>query len=89
MSFSHVQLFATPWTVAFQASLSIGFPKQQYWSGSPFSSLGDLPNPGIKLNSPVAPAFIGGLFITEPPEIPEIGETLYNLLFPSVFGCLP
>ena len=88
MSFSHVQLFAPPWTVAFQASLSIGFPRQQYWSGSPFSSLGDLPNPGIKLNSPVAPALIGGLFITEPPEIPEIGETLYNL-FPSVFGCLP
>ena len=38
--------FATPWTVARQAPLSMGFPRQEYWSGLPFPSLGDLPNPG-------------------------------------------
>ena len=44
--------FATPWTVACQAPFSIGFPRQVYWSGLPFLSPGDLPNPGIKLVSP-------------------------------------
>ena len=39
--------FATPWTVAHQAPLSMGFPQQEYWSGLPFPSPGDLPNPGI------------------------------------------
>ena len=48
--------FATPWTVAFQASLSLGFSRQEYWSGLPFSSPGDLPNPGIKLKSPTLQA---------------------------------
>ena len=42
----------TPCTVALQASLSMGFPRQEYWSGSPFPSPGDLPNPGIKLGFP-------------------------------------
>ena len=50
-SLSHVQLFATPWTVAYQAPLSMGFSRQEYWSGLPFPSPGDLPNPGIKLES--------------------------------------
>ena len=45
---SRVQLSATPWTVAHQAPLSMGFPRQEYWSGLPFPSPGDLPNPGIK-----------------------------------------
>ena len=44
--FSHVRLFATPWTVACQASLSMGFPRQKYWSGLPFPTSGNLPNPG-------------------------------------------
>ena len=44
--------FAAPWTVARQASLSMGFPRQEYWGGLPFPSLGDLPNPGIKPVSP-------------------------------------
>ena len=48
---SHVQLFATPWTTAHQAPLSIGFSKQEYWSGLPFPSPGDLPNPVIKSRS--------------------------------------
>ena len=51
-SLSHVQLFATPWTVVYQASPSIGFSKQQYWSGLLFPSPGDLPNPGIEPGSP-------------------------------------
>ena len=41
------------WTIACQAPLSIGFPRQEYWSGLPFSFPGDLPDPGIKLRSPV------------------------------------
>ena len=51
-SFSHVRLFATPWTVAYQAPRSMGFSRQGYQSGLPFSSLGDLPNPGIEPRSP-------------------------------------
>ena len=51
-SLSHVQLFGTPWTVAYQAPLSMGFSRQEYWSGLSFPSPGDLPNPGIKPESP-------------------------------------
>ena len=57
--FSHVWLFVTPrppWTVARQAPLSMGFSRQEYWSGMPCPPSGDLPNPGIKPYSPVAPA---------------------------------
>ena len=46
-------LFVTPWTVAHQSLLSIGFSRQEYWSGLPFPSPGDLPDPGIKPTSPV------------------------------------
>ena len=49
---SHVQLFVTPWTVACQAPLSMGFPREEYWSGWPFPSPGNLPNPGIEPGSP-------------------------------------
>ena len=55
---------ATPWTVAHQAPLSMGFPRQEYWSGLPFPSPGDLPNPRIK---PTSPVLAGKLFINEPP----------------------
>ena len=48
---SHVQLSAIPWTVACQAPLSMGFPRQEYWSGLPFPSPGDLPDPGIEPRS--------------------------------------
>ena len=50
-SLSHVQLFATLWTVAYQVPLSMGFSRQEYWSGLPFPSPGDLPNPGIEPRS--------------------------------------
>ena len=55
-SLSHVRLFATPWTVARQAPLSMGFSRQEYWSGLPFPSPGDLPNPGIEPRSPTLEA---------------------------------
>ena len=51
-----VQLFATTWTVAFQAPLSMGFPRQECYSGLPFPSPGNFPNPGIKPKSLVSPA---------------------------------
>ena len=51
-SLSRVGLFATPWTIAYQAPLSMGFSRQEYWSGLPFPSPGDLPDPGIKPGSP-------------------------------------
>ena len=51
-SLSRVQLFATPWTVVYQSPPSMGFSRQEYWSGLPFLSPGDLPNPGIEPGSP-------------------------------------
>ena len=51
-SFSHVQFFVTPWTVACQDPPSMGFSRQEYWSGLPFPSPGDLPDPGIEPRSP-------------------------------------
>ena len=53
---SRVQLFATPWTVAHQAPPSMEFSRQEYWSGLPFPSPGDLPNPGIEAESPTLQA---------------------------------
>ena len=55
-SLSHVQLFVTPWTVAYKAPLSMEFSRQEYWSGLPFPSPGDLLDPGIKLGSPALQA---------------------------------
>ena len=55
-SLSHARLFATPWTAAHQAPLFMRFSRQGYWSGLPFPSPGDLPNPGIKLGSPTLQA---------------------------------
>ena len=59
-SFSHVQLFETPWTVAHQDPQSMGFSRQEYWSGLPFPSPGDLPNPGIGPTSLMSPELAGG-----------------------------
>ena len=61
-SLSCVRLFVTPGTVACQSPLSMGFPWQEYWSGLPFPSTGDLPNPGIEPASPMSPALSGGFF---------------------------
>ena len=64
---SHVQLFATPWTVARQAPLSMGFFRQEYWSGLP--PPWDLPDPGIEPMSPVSPSLAGIFFTTVPPVL--------------------
>ena len=61
--------FETSWTVAQQAPLSVGFPRQEYWSGLPFPSPRDFRDPGMELGSPVSPlppALAGGFFTTEP-----------------------
>ena len=57
---SRVQLFESPWTVALQAPLSMGFSRQEYWSGLPFPPPGDLPDSGIKTAPPVTLALAGG-----------------------------
>ena len=62
-SLSLVELVVSPWTVAHQASLSMGFSRQEYWSGLPFPSPGDLPNPETE---PASPALAGDFFTTEP-----------------------
>ena len=61
---SHVWLFATPWTVAHQASPSLGFSRQDYWSGLPFPSPGELPDPAIE---PRSPALQADALTSEPP----------------------
>ena len=61
---SRVRLFVTPWTVARQAPLSMEFSWQGYWSGMPFLPPGGLPDPGIKLASPMSSALAGGFFTT-------------------------
>ena len=66
----HVQLFATLWTVPLQAPLSMGLSQQQYWSGLPFPPPGDLPAPGIKPTSTVAPVLAGRFFTSVPPGEP-------------------
>ena len=82
---SHVQLLATPWTVAHQAPLSMGFSRQEYRSGLPFPSPGDLPDPGIEPTSLISPALGGGFFTTS-----TTWEALYIyplfFVFPSHLG---
>ena len=76
LMFSHVWLFATPWTVDRQVPLSMGLSWQEYWSGLPFPPPGDLPNTGTEPASPVAPALAGGFFTTEPPGKPQIAKII-------------
>ena len=66
-SLSCVRLFAIPWTVVYQASLSMGFSRQEYWSGLPFPSPGDLPDPGME---PRSPALQADALPCEPPGKP-------------------
>ena len=70
---SYVRLFATPLTVACQASLSMGFPRQEYWSGLPFPPPGDLPHPGTEPTSLSSPALAGGFFT------PLVAQTVKRL----------
>ena len=78
-SFSRVRLSATPWTVAFQAPLSMEFSKQEYWSGLPFPFPGDLPDSGIESGSP---ALQKDALLSETPE--ERGK-MVQLLFEKIF----
>ena len=83
MLFSHQVMSNSsqhPWTIARQTPPSMGFPRQEYWSGLPFSSLGNLPNPGIK---PSSPALSGGFFTTGSPGTPMykiMGKDKYSII---------
>ena len=79
-SLSPVRLFATPWTVAHQAPPSMGFSRQEYWSGLPFPSPGDLRDPGIK---PRSPALQADVLTSEPPGKP-VGVKDSHLIFLSL-----
>ena len=81
LSHSVVSDSGTPWLAARQAPLSVGFPRQEYQSGSPFPPPGDLPDPGIK---PVSPTLAGGFFTTEPPGKPFTGRP--SIILDSVLG---
>ena len=73
----------TTWTVAHQAALSMGIPRQEHWSGLPFPSPGVLPDPKIKL---MAPELAGGFFTSEPPGKPSKGrEGSKNMLALSMY----
>ena len=72
-SLSRVRLFVTQWSVAHQAPQSMGFSRQEYWSGLPFPSAGDLPDPGIELGSPALQA---DALPSEPPGKPCIHQLL-------------
>ena len=66
--------FSTPWTIVHQGPLSMRFPRQEYWTGLPFPSPGDLPKPGME------PELAGGFFTTEPPGNPPIAIRVYQLV---------
>ena len=76
---------ATPWTLAHQAPLSMGFPRQEYWSGLPFPSPGDLLDPDIKPRSLMSPALAGRFFTTESPGKP-VGLVL---TYWKLYSCFP
>ena len=76
------RLFATPWTAAHQASLSMGFSKQEYWKGLPFPPSGDLPDLGIE---PASPALADEFFTTKPPgKLPN--TTIIIIFFVAYTG---
>ena len=80
--FSRVQLFVTPQAVAHQFLLSMEFSRQEYWSGLPFPTQGDLPNPRIKPSFFVSPALPGGFFTITPPG----GEWIHVYVWLSSFA---
>ena len=69
---SITQTLCDPWTVAHPVPLSMGFPRQEYWSGWPSPAPGDLPDPGIEPTSLMSPSLAGGSFTTEPPGKPSL-----------------
>ena len=78
---SHVQLFMTPWIIAHQAPLSMGLPRQEYWSGLPFPTPGNLPDPGIEPALLVSPLLAGGFFTTVSPGKSQLGRVTLKFLF--------
>ena len=80
--FSHVRLFDTQWTIACQALLSMKFPRQEYWSGLPFLSPGDLPDPGIKPTSLMSTC-IGRCVHVVRMSDRIVGDFFLHLLFPN------
>ena len=84
MLVSCVRLFVTPWTVVSQASLSMQFSRQEYWSGLPFPIPEDLPETWVKPSSPGSRAVAGGFFTTEPP-----GKPIQGLSISIVSGFFP
>ena len=76
VSHSAVSDFVTPWTVAHQAPLSLGFSRQEYWSGLPRPPPGDLPSPGIE---PRSPALQADSLPSEPPGKPHVHTTTYKI----------
>ena len=83
---SRVLLFATPWTVAFQAPPSMGFSRQEYWSGLPFPPPGDLPNPGIE---PGSPALQADTLPFEPPSKPWLQKIPWRRKWQPILVLLP
>ena len=77
---SYVRLFAIPWTAVYQASLSMGFSRQEYWSELPFPSPGDPPDPGIEPRSPVSPELAGRFFTTARPAKPCVSVRLAQVM---------
>ena len=77
-SLSCVWLSVTPWTAARQSPLSMGFPRQKYWSWLPCPPPGDLPDPGIKSTGPGSPALAGGFFTTEQPHNASVHQILLH-----------
>ena len=86
LELSRVRLFATPWAVAYKAPLSMEFLRQEYWSGLPFPSPGDLPNPGIE---PGSPALQADSLSSEPPRKPAKSYTWTQKQAPSFRCCKP
>ena len=70
-SLRHAHLLGTPWTVARQTPLSMGFSRRKYWSELPFPPPNDLPNPGIKSMSSASPVLAGRFFTSELPGKPH------------------
>ena len=86
--FSCVQLFAIPWTAARQAPLSMGFSRQEDWSGLPCPLLGDLPNPRFEPTSLMSPALAGEFFTTSTTWEAHLGPDSITLYYPNTFFIL-
>ena len=83
---SHGQVFATPRTIACRDPLSMEFSRQEYWSRLPFPHPGDLPKPGIKLESPACRALVGRFFTNEPSGIWVVPKEFGHFSHPQTAG---